>query len=210
MKPANIFVRANDDIVLGDFGAAALMDAKGRVEVAGDPRVRAPETYSAGRQGVPADIYGAAVSLFVALTGRWPFDQATQADLDAAIRAGDRPSLRDLAPHASLALSRVVEQGMHVDPLRRFSTAAEFDSALGKLPARINRFTPIAAHPNHERCWLVDGKSHLHVCVQPGTPRLIAVTHAVSGRRVARLCVTCRPERIEACLRKIFDELRKG
>ncbi|MGC5224442.1 serine/threonine-protein kinase [Micromonospora sp. DT81.3] len=210
VKPANIFVRANNDIVLGDFGAAALMDSRGTAEAAGDPRVRAPEAYLDGRQGAAADIYGAAVSLFALLTGRWPFDQVMQAALDVAIQAGARPALRDLAPHASLALSRVVDQGMHLDPSRRFSNAAEFDSALGKLPPRINRFTPIAAHPNHLRCWRVDGKSDLHVCVEAGDTQHVEVTHAGSGRRVGRLCVPCAPSETAATLRKTFDNLRKG
>ena len=209
VKPANIFRQHNGDIVLGDFGAAQLMDADGLAPAAGDPRVRAPETYESGRQGVRADIYGAAVSLFVMLAGRWPFEHSMQADLDYAITHGERPALRELAPHVSVALAGVVEKGMHLDVDNRFPTAADFDSALGKLPVRTNRFTPILERDGHERCWSVEGKSHLHVCVCSDTALRVEVTHKKSGRKVARLGGSCPASRLATTLRTTFDQLRK-
>lgn len=210
VKPANIFQQHNGDIVLGDFGAAHLMGAGGLAPQAGDPRIRAPETYQSGQQGPPADIYGAAVSLFTMLAGRWPFDQSQQADLDRAIVRGEKPLLRDLAPHVSMALAGVVERGMHLDSDKRYATAADFDSALGKLPARVNRFSPIPEHVGHQRCWSVQGKSNLQVCViDDGSPR-VAVTQKVSGRKVARLSGECTASRLSAVLRSIFDQLRKA
>jgi len=208
VKPANIFVKANGDIVLGDFGAAKLMDDSGLVSCGGDPRVRAPEAISTGKQGAPADIYGAAVALYSVLTGRWPFDQQLQIDLNEAIVSGTRPPLRELAPHVSRSLAAVVDRALHVDPAARYATAAAFDSALGSLPVRTNRFTPLSEHAGHERCWSVEGKSSLYVCLVKDAGTRVEVTHKKSGRRVGRYGGDCAAPKVGPVLRKTFDELR--
>lgn len=210
VKPANIFRRDNGDVVLGDFGVASLMDKDGSADVGGDPRIRAPETYRTSRQGVEADVYGAAVSLYVMLTGRWPFDQALQQDLDAAIRRGDRPRVRSLAPHVSAGLLRVIEKGLNLDPEKRYRSVSDFDSALGRLPSRANRFIPLPEHDGHERCWSVDGKADLYVCVARGAQPRVEVTHKESGRRIRRLSGPVPKAKLNGFLRSIFNELRKG
>ncbi|GEM_PF-4633276 len=208
VKPANIFQRSNGDIVLGDFGAAAVLDESGAAPAAGDPRIRAPEALATGRQGVAADVYGAGVTLFWAIAARWPFDQEMQVDLDRAIGSGVRPDLREIAPHVSLALAKVIDRAMHLDPEKRYRTAAEFDSALGHLPTRTNRFTPIEQHEGHQRCWTVDGKSSLHVCVVVDEVTRVEVAHRRSGRRLVKYCQPCPVAKTNATLKKVFDQLR--
>lgn len=170
--------------------------------------VRAPEALATGRQGVAADVYGAGVTLFWAIAARWPFDQEMQVDLDRAIGSGVRPDLREIAPHVSLALAKVIDRAMHLDPEKRYRTAAEFDSALGHLPTRTNRFTPIGQHDGHQRCWTVDGKSSLHVCVLVDEVTRVEVAHRRSGRRLVKYCQACPVAKTNATLKKVFDQLR--
>jgi serine/threonine protein kinase len=210
VKPANLFEDFNGDVRLGDFGAAEIMDEHDTAAQAGDPRVRAPETYTGGRYTVRSDIYGSAVTLYFLLAGRWPFDQNVAADLDRAIQEGDTPNLRDLAPHVSLGLSRIVARGMSLNHASRFATAAAFDSALGSLPARARRFDPIVAHPGHLRCWEAHGNSSdLSICTQPDTRAVaIEVTHSSSGRRLREHCGSEPTARVDTALRRLFDRLR--
>jgi serine/threonine protein kinase len=206
VKPANIFEDFNGDVRLGDFGIAVLMDSGDSADHLGDARIRPPESYAGERFTVRSDIYGAAVSLYFLLAARWPFDQVMQADLDAAIRAGLCPPLRDLAPHVSKALGSVVAKGMAVDPVDRFTTASEFDSALGLLPVRQNRFTPISPAAGFEREWGVSGTKSLSATMT--SAGAIEVRQASSARRVSSLSTdgTASSRLIRA--RRLFDRLR--
>jgi hypothetical protein len=90
-----------------------------------------------------------------------PFDQTTQPELADAISRGHYPKLRDLAPHVSQALSKVVATGMNLDPKSRLGSAREFDSSLGRLPHRVRRFTPIT----DDRPRLNEHRSHRSLSV---------------------------------------------
>jgi serine/threonine-protein kinase len=211
VKPANIFEDLKGDVVLGDFGAASLMDASGFATWQSDPRVRGPEYYQGTRYSVPSEIYAASVSLFFLLTGAWAFPQHTHEDLEEAVRTGASAQLRVLAPHVSEALARVVRKGMSLDPAKRFASAAEFDSALGRLPSRALHFAPCAPHRDHDRCWVVSGSRSLRVCLEPvGDIVAITVRQAGSGNRVKALCVDTRAGEAGVAVRKLFDDLRAG
>ncbi len=86
VKPGNVFEDFNGDVVLGDFGIASLADPNGEVPRGGDPRIAAPEGWTSGSLTFQSDLYSTAVTLYVFLTGRWPFNQASQADLELAVR----------------------------------------------------------------------------------------------------------------------------
>lgn len=213
VKPDNIFLTLEGDARLGDFGIAALMDSAGSATPDGDPRIWAPEFYQGARSTVASDIYAAAVTLYALLAGRMPFNQTYQADLDAAIQAGDCPDIRDLAPHVSQALADKVRQGMSLEPSERYASASLFDSKLGGLPSRQRHFAPIPAHQGHDRCWQVEGKgAAMYVCVAvpQGSPRIDIETRRVnSGTRMTQHCDQVKMKNLPARLRKIFNALAR-
>src|SRR5690606_7677586 len=98
LKPANVFFGALNEVKLGDFGTASLLDhgvtQSGGLE--GSLAYMAPERVSnACPPGAASDLYALGVILFRMLTGRLPFagpDLAGQ-QLDAA-----PPRLRALRP----------------------------------------------------------------------------------------------------------------
>jgi eukaryotic-like serine/threonine-protein kinase len=213
IKPANIFLGRGGDAKLGDFGAAALMDGDGTAEISGDMRLRAPELFSGGRASVASDIYAAACTLYALVSGRLPFAGITQiADLTEAVTKGSYPPVRDVAPHVSQALADKIKTGMALDPLRRFSSAAEFDNAL-VLPARARRFTPIPLHSGHLRCWQVSGQGQsVRVCVHAAAdPKCFTIEtrYESSRNRIRQHCLDSVAEReLAKRLRAIFNSLR--
>ncbi|WP_179293534.1 serine/threonine-protein kinase [Mycobacterium intracellulare] len=212
IKPHNIFLTAAGDAKLGDFGTACLMDPDGTGDISGDPQIQAPEFFQGGRASVASDIYAMACTLYALVTGRFPYAGiALQADLEAAIIAGDHPHVRDLAPHVSMALADKIRTGMAKDPAQRFASAAAFDNALA-LPTRNRHIAPIAVHQGHLRCWTVTGSgSDLHVCLLPGNAAkrvAIETRRHPSGRRIRDHCLDTSERDAAKRLRAVFDALR--
>jgi serine/threonine protein kinase len=217
VKPGNIFLRANGDAQLGDFGVAAVMDAAGSAKGHGDLNIRAPEVLKGGRLTVTSDVYSAGVTLWAMLVGRLPveFDSAAGfAPFKAAVAAGFT-DIRDAAPGVSLTLAKVVRQACAVSPKDRYATVAEFDAALSRVKELSADVMAIPAHPGHRDCWevrrLSDG--HLHtVCVEvsAGGDQEVVTRHGGSGNRVVDLCRNAKNEvAVLVGLRKAFDRLTK-
>ncbi len=212
VKPENVFLTAQGDARLGDFGVAALMDPAGTADPHGDPFIRAPELFTGGRASVASDVYSAACTLYSLLAGRSPFAGiTTMPDLETAIVGSRYPALRDIAPHVSQALSDKVRTGMKIDPAARFASAASFDSALA-LTQATRTFAPQPPHPSHERCWHVEGGGGaLVVCVVgDGAGRRVEVEtrHAISQNRVRKHCFLSTRGELSRRLRAVFNDLR--
>lgn len=213
VKPENVFLTAQGDARLGDFGIAELMDPAGTADPHGDPFITAPELLTGGRASVASDVYSAACTLYAILAGRSPFAGiTTKLELDAAIIGAAYPALRDLAPHVSQALADKVRTGMSIDPTTRFASAAAFDSALA-LSSSARTFTPQSPHVSHERCWHVGGRgAPLAVCVVgDGTGRRVDVEtrHAAASQsRVRKHCFQSARGELSKRLRAVFNDLR--
>ncbi len=148
VKPANLFVKKNGDVVLTDFGLAKEMpldtDVKppGSVDVVpaaqltqqgvvvGTPAYLAPELARGQAPSVASDLYALGATLFHMLTGRPPFegeaplDVLTKAVLDAPPRLS---SLRnDAPPHIDDAVARCLQK----DPRDRPTNALALQALL--------------------------------------------------------------------------------
>lgn len=77
VKPANLMLRANGDLVLADFGTARQLDAEAAPAtpglVVGTPRYAAPEQSQLGTVTAAADVYSLGVVCFEMLCGKPPF-----------------------------------------------------------------------------------------------------------------------------------------
>lgn len=221
VKPANIFIGATGDALLGDFGCAALMSPDGSGNPHGDPDIRAPEVLKGGSCTRSSDVYSAGVSLYAMLTGSLPFSLVALGDFkalrDAAI-AG-MPDVRDVAPHVSLGLAKVVRKATRPKPAERYGTVAEFNAALGKHAAAVAdicRVEPSAAahldHVGHDRCWTAvrrDDGQVIYVCVHPSGRRFDVLVRRSGGRRMSALGrsgLTALATTVH--LRRLFDKLR--
>lgn len=212
IKPHNIFLTTAGDAKLGDFGTACLMDPSDTGDVSGDPQIQAPEFFRGGRATVASDVYAMGCTLYALVTGQFPYAGIRlQADLEAAIVAGDHPHVRDLAPNVSMALADKIRKGMATDPAQRFASAAAFDTALA-LPVRRRHISPMGVHQGHLRCWSVTGGgSDLHVCLAPGDDARrvsIETRRQPTGRRIREHCLDTTLRDAAKRLRGIFDTLR--
>jgi serine/threonine protein kinase len=77
VKPANLLLRTNGELVLADFGLARRLDAAAPPvqagSVVGTPRYAAPEQSQSGTVATPADVYSLGVVFFEMLCGKPPF-----------------------------------------------------------------------------------------------------------------------------------------
>jgi eukaryotic-like serine/threonine-protein kinase len=134
IKPENIFLTAETDAVLGDFGIAELVDATGHASWGGTTETMAPEVAAGGQTSVRSDVYSLGASLYALLAGRFAHQGSDDAAVTAAVVAGPGPDIRDVAPNVSLVLAARVRQAMARAEVDRYPDAAAFDAALG-LPA---------------------------------------------------------------------------
>jgi eukaryotic-like serine/threonine-protein kinase len=215
VKPANIFLRANGDAQLGDFGVAAIMDANDSAKGFGDLDIRAPEVLKGGRLTATSEVYSAGVTLWAMLVGRLPFEfdpTAGFAPHKAAVAAGVH-DIRDVAPGVSRTQAKVVRKACAVNPKERYATVAQFDNALSRVREVSADVVAIPAHSAHRDCWKVHRNSdgHLHtVCVEQSSAGdfEVVVRHGSSGNRVSALCRSARSDRaVLVALRRAFDTL---
>src|SRR6266704_1641974 len=135
VKPENILF-ADGHAVLADFGVArAVADADAQVTEAGlavgTPEYMSPEQASGESELGPAsDVYSFACVVYEMLAGEPPFrGSGPRAIMAKQVTASPRP-LRGLRPEVAPATERAVVRALEKDPNQRFTSAAEFLTAL--------------------------------------------------------------------------------
>jgi hypothetical protein len=150
VKPSNVLLAADGEVLLTDFGAAgAPVDPAlaGLGVRAGTPGFVAPERIAGAEAGSAGDLFSLGVTLYQALEGRPPFDPAdpygtVSGELEPARRAGR------LAPLLAALLAR--------DPERRPSARAAL--ALLDAPSdAVPGLAPAAAPPAGAAGWPARG-----------------------------------------------------
>lgn len=142
IKPNNLWVRPNGDILVLDLGASRWGDEKIQdAQLARTPGFAAPEQHgnAKGRKLSPAtDIYGLSAALFACLNQSPPPPASKRYD-------GDRPTVSLLA-RASPSMLNLLEWGLSLNPERR-PTLSEFSETLIRMP----RLTTTSSYwPLHE------------------------------------------------------------
>lgn len=128
LKPGNIRITPDGDVVLVDFGLAKEMHDD-QVTTTGaramTPGYSPPEQYGSARTDARTDVYSLGATLYAALTGVIPED-----GLSRATGKNELTSLRVFAPKVDRRLSAAIEKAMAVEPEDRFQTADDFRTAL--------------------------------------------------------------------------------
>jgi serine/threonine protein kinase len=191
IKPENLFLTADDEAVLGDFGIASLMDASGRCPAGGTPQTMAPEVAAGGFSTITSDVYSLGASLYALLAGRYAHNHPDGQECMRLVASENPPPLRDVAPHVSQALAQRVSKAMARNPSDRYQSAAEFDTALGHLPSPSRHWCRSDEHNGHAACWRgkANGKRDVTVCLVPsGRQHEVVAEHHPSGRRILSAC----------------------
>ncbi|HEY1066413.1 MAG TPA: protein kinase, partial [Pirellulales bacterium] len=145
VKPGNILFDGSDNPYLSDFGVVKVLGdlaAQPSAEsltsfgsVLGTLRFMAPEVLA----GLPfdgrADQFALAVSVYLALTGRYPFQGSTPVSVLYQQSVGRPRPLHEVHAVASAAASPIVLKALHREPGERYATCTEFAAALAQTLA---------------------------------------------------------------------------
>jgi eukaryotic-like serine/threonine-protein kinase len=139
VKPANIMVTKSGLVKLLDFGIALIeqpeVDPDATTStmafltrpgtVVGTLAYMSPEQAQGGGIGPRSDIFSLGVVLYQMLTGRLPFQAASQVRLLYEIAHTPAPALSLLRPELPAALGQVVEKALEKEPEQRYQSAGE-------------------------------------------------------------------------------------
>jgi serine/threonine-protein kinase len=131
VKPANILLKSNGQAKLTDFGlvknAAEDLQLTGPSSVLGTPHFMAPEQYTNPKQvDFRCDMYGLAASLYLAVTGRLPFEGPSTLDTLKMQANGQLIAPRELVPGLSEQVDHAIRRGMKPDPAQRYHSCLAF------------------------------------------------------------------------------------
>ncbi len=151
IKPQNIIVKPDGNVVLVDFGLVKLWDpndprTRTVMRGMGTPEYAPPEQYGAvtDHTGPPSDIYSLGATLYHLLTGRAPATATERMAMPETFRP-----LRELAPHVSERIEHLVMKALSLSVSERWQTAREMLAVLvsGPLPAYDARAPQPAVSP---------------------------------------------------------------
>ena len=130
-KPGNIMIDGRGQVLITDFGLAALAaQVTGPEARYGTPAYMAPEQLAGKEATVRSDIYALGLVLYEMFTGRRAFEAQSREELlrleETGAPAGPSTLVRDLDP----AVDRVILRCLEPEPARRPSTALSVAAAL--------------------------------------------------------------------------------
>ena len=155
LKAANVFLTPLPDdpyhVKLLDFGLAKIFKTnEGHADasltksgtILGTPAYMPPEQVSGSDVDERADVYSVGVLLFELLSGRFPFEAESRADMLRAHLLKPVPKLSSARPGMTVApeLQALLEQALAKERSDRMSDARAFLEALDTLPSDAARF----------------------------------------------------------------------
>ncbi len=153
IKPENIVVGRNSEVLLSDFGVAIIAQStrsQPTLEAAGTVAYMAPEQLR-GKPRPASDQYALAAVVYEWLSGEPPFSGSIREITNQHLSAPP-PSPRSRIPAISSALEQVVLKALAKDPELRFTHVRAFATALeeavqAESPGR-TLFAPSSEHPS--------------------------------------------------------------
>jgi hypothetical protein len=131
IKANNVMREVGGRIVLMDFGAGMTSQTvTADAGTTGTPLYMAPELFVGTEASVSTDLYALGVLLYFAVTGGYPVNGRSVAELRDAHARGARRWLREARADVPATLAQVIDRALNPDPAARFPTAADMEQAL--------------------------------------------------------------------------------
>jgi hypothetical protein len=131
IKPGNLLLSDSGETKVGDFGASFQQRHETtQITGIGSPAYMSPEQIRMEPLDHQTDIYSLGVTMYRLLTGRLPYEAATQAALAYAILNTEPRRPIVLRPDLPEVLDRIVMKAISKDPARRYATWLEFGKDL--------------------------------------------------------------------------------
>ena len=131
VKPENILLGSNHEVLLSDFGLALISYhsvSRSLTEIPGTAAYMAPEQLQ-GKPRPASDQYSLGIIAYEWLTGRCPF-QGSFFEVASQHVLAQPASLQEKAPGTSREVEKVVLRALGKDPQKRFPNVREFSLAL--------------------------------------------------------------------------------
>jgi serine/threonine-protein kinase len=184
IKPGNLFLNAEGECMVGDFGMASQipMGATATAPLGASPETVAPEIAAhwgtaTATASFASDVFALGATAFWLLAARPAYDFGGAIDAAAKMAIAARqslPRLRDVAPHVPQYVAAAVERAMSPHPGDRFSRVTELAAALGQRPGVGRRWHRTDEHAAHLGCWRGEPESSgstYVLCLEEGRVR---------------------------------------
>ncbi|MDF1664868.1 MAG: serine/threonine-protein kinase [Planctomycetota bacterium] len=130
IKPQNIFICADDQPKIADFGLARVMQGEGLTktgDILGTPAYMAPEQVVAVQSEIThqVDIWAAGVMLYQMIAGVLPYEQRNAVGIMSEIALGSYPRIEDRVPDVDRNLAAIISKAMARSQEMRYQTAAD-------------------------------------------------------------------------------------
>jgi serine/threonine protein kinase len=157
IKPANLMLKIEPAeglpfrVVLTDLGLAKLLEGQGITMEGtslGTPAYMSPEQASGQKTDPRSDVYSLGILLYELTVGRLPFPIRT---ITEAVRYHTReqpPPPRSIRPDLPEALERIILKALEKDPGKRYSSAAELETALAGMNTPATQIYQSTVGPN--------------------------------------------------------------
>ena len=126
IKPDNIMLTSNGRAKLADLGLARTagdIDDSEDDEVMGTPQYICPEHLTGAPMDVRSDIYSLGATFFHFVTGRFPFEGKTGAEIAQKHITDPLPPPDQVNPELPSCVARIIEKMMAKNPLMRYQEA---------------------------------------------------------------------------------------
>jgi len=121
IKLENMLLSFDQSLRLSDFGLSQrLHPVEGVTSYCGSPLYMAPEVFSLQPHSEQVDVWSLGVSLYVMVSGSFPFVANTYPDLEEKVLFDDVPFLYGMSEH----LNDLIQSMLRKDPLKRLTIAA--------------------------------------------------------------------------------------
>jgi serine/threonine-protein kinase len=134
IKPGNILVAEGDHVYLSDFGLAKSTTADKALtrsgHFLGTVGYAAPEQIHGRGLDARTDVYGLACLAYECLTGAWPYERESEAEIMQAHLEAPPPRPSSARPDLPSGLDDVIAKGLAKVKEERYDTCGAFASAL--------------------------------------------------------------------------------
>lgn len=161
VKPENMLIGPNDEVLLSDFGFAMIQSSVARTssaETAGTAAYMAPEQLQ-GKPHPASDQYALGIVAYEWLTGHCPF-HGTFFEIASQHMLAPPPALHKEVPSISPELEQVVMTALAKDPTQRFASVRAFATALERACLSSKMMQPGLAVPPFIPPGSVSGFNH--------------------------------------------------
>ncbi len=187
LKPANVLVSVDGQVMLADFGTAAIETNEPQTSVRGTAAYMSPEQARGRPVDAGTDLFSLGVMLYELVAGRRPFDGDGDGPASfERLARGVYPSLDALAPETPAELTAIITRLLRANREDRYKSASEVFSALSAIAPSHDVVRSLAAMSRAARKRKTKNYRTLEL-LQGAQPTAAARASAVSDSRAQEM-----------------------